>query len=86
MELTQAQNDYIFTLTEEWNRCMGEKRPIDFIKDDVSMAIVTSMASMINTMFDNRPEVEASKTWGFILLGAFLHDEGLLRIDKGILQ
>jgi len=86
MELTQAQNDYITGLTEDWNRCMGQKRPKDFVKDELGMAIVTSTAAMVASMIKDEKDAEASSIWGFILLGAFLHREGLLNVGDGTLQ
>jgi hypothetical protein len=86
MELTQAQDDYILGLTEDWNRCMSEKKPVDFVKDELGMAIVTSTAAMVITMLEKDKDAAGAKAWGLILLGAFLHNEGLLRVGGDTLQ
>jgi hypothetical protein len=87
MELTQTQNDYINSLVEDWNRLISDKSPKDFVKDELGLAIVTSTAAFVAEMISkqsNNPEV--AKIWGFVILGAFLHSEGLMQVGGDTLQ
>lgn len=83
MELTQQQDDYIFNLVDDWNRVVADKTLQDFVKDDLGLAIVTSIATLVASMMDKQTnDSNAAKIWGFIILGAFLHREGLLHIGE----
>jgi len=87
MELTQAQNDYINSLVEDWNKIVSDKTPKDFVKDELGLAIVISTAAAVAEMVTKQSsDPEAAKLWGFVILGAFLHQEGLLRIGGDTLQ
>jgi hypothetical protein len=87
MELTQAQNDYINGLADEWNNLVADKSPEDFVKDKLSLAIVTSTAAVVSQMMQvQSKDPETAKIWGLLILGAFLHAEGLLRIGGDTLQ
>lgn len=87
MELTQAQDDYIHGLVEDWNRIVADKSPRNFVKDDLGLAIVTATAATVAEMISKQSDdPEAARIWGFVILGAFLHNEGLLRVGGDTLQ
>jgi hypothetical protein len=87
MELTQIQNDYIQSLVEDWNRLVGDKSPKDFVKDELGLAIVTSTAAMVAEMISKQSDdPDTAKIWGFVILGAFLHSEGLMHVGGDTLQ
>ena len=84
MELTQIQNDYVSNLVDDWNKLVSNKSPKDFVKDELGLAIVTSIASLVAVhLSQHDSDPEAAKVWGFVILGAFLHNEGLLRVGEG---
>ena len=87
MELTQTQNDYIFALVDEWNKLVSNKTPQEFIDGDLNIAIVTSTAAMVAEMMEKQSsDPETAKIWGFVILGAFLHNEGLIHVGGDTLQ
>lgn len=87
VELTQAQNDYILGLADDWNRIISNKTPKDFVKDELGMAIVTSTAATVAKMMEGQlSDPDTAKIWGWIILGAFLHSEGLMRVGGDTLQ
>jgi hypothetical protein len=85
LDLTQEQTEYINNLMDNWNRCMSEKPPQEFVKDDLSMAIVTATAAIVSEKLEGIDGGGAA-TWGLVLLGAFMYKEGLLTISEGTLQ
>lgn len=88
MELTQVQDDYILQLVEDWNKVISDRAIKDFVADELGLAIVTSTAAMVSEMIIKQSgDPEIAKIWGFVILGAFLHQEGLLHLDnKAVLQ
>lgn len=87
MNLTQAQDDYIQGLAEEWNKLVADKAPNDFVKDELSMAIVTSTAAIVCEMMKKwSKDPDVAKIWGLVILGAFLHSEGLVHVGGDTLQ
>lgn len=81
MELTQPQNDYIFGLVDDWNKVVADKSPSDFVINELGLAIVTSTAALVAEMISKQSDdPELAKTWGLVILGAFLHSEELLQI------
>ena len=82
MELTPAQDDYINNIVEDWNRMVSSKSPKDFVKDELDLAIVTSSAAMAMAAIETHSsDPQAGRIWGLIILGAFLHNEGLMHVD-----
>lgn len=87
MELTQAQQDYINCLVEDWNKVVSNKSPKDFVKDEFDMAVVTSTAAMVAEHLRNQShDPEVAGIWGLIILGAFLYSEGLMHLKENELQ
>jgi hypothetical protein len=85
LDLTQEQTEYINNLMDSWNRCMSEKPPRAFVKDDLSMAIVTATAAIVNEKMEGTAS-DGVAIWGLVLLGAFMYKEGLLTISEGTLH
>ena len=87
MELTQQQNDYIQSIVEDWNRLVSGKSPKDFVKDELGLAIVMNTAAIVAEMLAQQTnDPEAAKIWGMVILGAFLHSEGLMHVGGDTLQ